>query len=182
MIYENCLGGALIGSLMLAVVLTTLGFAAITTLTIQSRIGIGYANAAQAFYLAEAASQHAMGILDTPSGGACDGFDDELSTNGGVMLDGVPFAGGIYTTFATDNNDDGDPTDDSDNIIILTSDGRIGTSSSAVEVVVTIGGGSGGCGLSIISWREVKSSSCGWVGKIKKKVKIGKSKTPPPGC
>ncbi len=133
---------------MLAVILATLRFVALTTMSLQSRISGNYLATAQSFYLAEAGHQHAIGILNAPGGGACDGFDDELTSNGGVMLDDIPFNGGSYTVSAIDNNDDGNPNDDSDDTIILTSDGKMGRSSSAVEVVITLGGG-GGCGVTI---------------------------------
>ncbi len=168
----HCGGSALIGSLMLAVMLATLGFIALTTMSLQSRISGNYLATAQAFYLAEAGHQHAIGLLNAPGGGACDGFDDELTTNGGVMLDAIPFNGGTYVVSAIDNNDDGDPNDDSDDTIILTSDGQIGHASSAIEVVITLGGG-GGCGVTIISWRDVTTGEggCAPAGKIKKKGK-----------
>ena len=170
----NGRGGALISSLMLAVVLATLGFAAITAMSLQSHISGNYLAAAKAFYTAEAGHQHAIGILNTPGGGACDGFDDELTTNGGVILDAVPFNDGTYDVWAIDNNDDGDPDVDSDDTIILTSDGRVSRASSAIEVVITIGGGSG-CGVTIINWREVtaggSSGGCIPIGKVKKKGK-----------
>lgn len=172
--YGNCRGGALIASLMLAVVLATLGFAAITTMSLQSRISGNYLAAAKAFYLAEAGHQHAISILNTPGGGGCDGFDDELTTNGGVILDNIPFNGGTYTTSAIDNDDDGDPDTDTDDTIILTADAVAGQAKAAIEVVVTIGAGSG-CGVSIVSWREVTAggggSGCVPTGKIKKKGK-----------
>lgn len=112
-------GAALIIALLIMAVLTLLGSAAIMVSSIETKISGNQKSSIQAFYIAEAGIQHAIGNLTN----SIDSFDDELSTNNGVMLNAISFASGSYTVTAIDNNDDDDQLTDIDKTIKITSTG-----------------------------------------------------------
>ena len=88
----------------------------------------------QTFYITEAGIQHAMNTLYTS---ASDGLNSELTTNGGVLLNGQSFGSGTYTVTATDNDDgDGDLNSDTDGIIYLASVGNLNGKSKNVRVLL----------------------------------------------
>ena len=129
-------GAILMSTLVLITVLAVLGATAITTTTTETKISGHFLTATQAFFVAEAGIQHTVGILNNP-GGASNGFNDELTTSGGVMLNTFALNGGAYTVTVTDNNDDADLNTDSDNTIVLTSLGTQSGARQTTQVVVT---------------------------------------------
>ncbi len=137
------MGAALMSALLVMVIMTGLGTAAITLTTFDSEITANDRSATQAFYVAESGVQHAIALLKG-AGGVANGFDDELTAHGGVMLHDVALGNGFYTVTALDNNDDADQTTDSDDRIFVRSVGRQNGAVSMIQVTVTARAGAGG--------------------------------------
>jgi Tfp pilus assembly protein PilX len=132
-------GAALAISLVVLVLLMMLGLSAMYSNIAQGRMASNYESGVQAFNLAEAGIAEAMNTLNT--GGAANGYDDELTTNGGTMLT-ANFGAGSYTVQALDDDDgDSNPNADANNRIRLRCVGTVRRARRAVEVLIGLSGG-----------------------------------------
>ncbi len=142
-------GSVIVMALMIMVLLTIIGFSAITSSTTEQHLATNTLLYERAFYAAEGGFEHAKGILKVPytaqnqsnialgnpgnwsfaldGGGVIQGMAAATDSDG----DGVgDFAGGavlvqsdlegiIYTVTAWNNNDGGSPTNDTDGRIMI---------------------------------------------------------------
>ncbi|KPJ66229.1 MAG: hypothetical protein AMJ45_04150 [Syntrophobacter sp. DG_60] len=142
-ILKNNNGAALIITMLIMIVLTVLGIAALMTSSIETKISRNQKSSIQAFYAAEAGIEHAKVTLK----GSNNGFDDELlgsdgdpnTADDGILSFGslVSFGNGTYGVKIIDNHDgDGDLFDDTDNKVVVTSTGTIHGAVKNIAVVV----------------------------------------------
>ena len=129
---RNESGAVLVTTLLTILLLTAMGNVVMNTSIIETMMSNNYRTAAKALYIAEAGLQHGIGVLNS-TGGAVDGFDDEIGT---TIASDTDFAGGSYTVTVADN-DDGDfnTNVDSDDTIVLTA---IGINSGGRRTIVSV--------------------------------------------
>lgn len=138
---ENERGMVLLTSLMLMVILFLLGTTAYLITSNDLKIGGNYKTSKQAFYVAEAGIEHAIGILKkkkeyTP---ILDGTDTATSGPGiltKIGSDPKSFAGGTYYVRVFDNDDgDSDLTEDADQKVYITSTGTKDGATATIQVL-----------------------------------------------
>jgi hypothetical protein len=127
----------LIGVLTVLSLIALMATVAVTSTFTEINISSNYKNSKQAFYIAEAGLQHAKAILKTiPFNDVLDGT---YSGEPGILFkDGREFGNGLYTIEIKDNDDgDGNPVDDSDNIVNIISTGALSNGSrTSVELKI----------------------------------------------
>ena len=112
-------GAVLLVALVLLVPLTLLAVTMAQRNTQGERMSGNYRDGERALLIADSAIEQAVAVL-AASGGADNGFNDELAGGGDLGLNNVSFGGGSFSVTLQDNDDgDSDPTIDSDNTVIL---------------------------------------------------------------
>ncbi len=145
-------GTALAVSLLLLALLMMLGISAMYSNIVQGRMATNYESGVQAFNLAEAGIADALNRLNT--GGATNGFTDELTTNSGTMVT-INFGTGNYTVRALDNDDgDSNPNADADGRITLQSAATVRGAKRTVELVVRLSPGPPATATPL-AWRQI---------------------------
>ena len=138
---ENEQGMVLLTSLMLMVILFILGTTAYLISSNDLKIGGNYKTSKQAFYVAEAGIEHAIGVLKkkkdyTP---ILDGTDTATSGPGILTKIGSgpkSFADGTYEVLVFDNDDgDSDLTVDADQKVYITSTGTKDGATATIQVL-----------------------------------------------
>ena len=136
---KNQQGAVLVATLILLVVVALMITTLMNTTIQETNRAQSYYKSRASFYVAEAGLQRALNAMNMDAAGnnpgmAGNGFNDELT--GGMGLNNVALAGGTFTALIDDNNDDGDPTTDVDNAVILTSTGTVDGINSSIEALV----------------------------------------------
>ena len=128
---KNQDGMVLLTSLMLMVILFVLGTTAYLITSNDLKIGGNFKTSKQAFYVAEAGIQHAVGLLRER-----EDYDAILQNNAILIGSDADFAGGTYDVVVTDNDDgDGNLNLDQDKKVYITSTGSKDGATAAIRVL-----------------------------------------------
>ncbi len=136
-------GMVLFTAILVMVLFSLMGLTFLTLSYTENTIASNEATSAQAFGITEAGIEHARRELVTANVNAILASNPPLIsfTAGGQN---VPFAGGTYSVTVANNTtaigaipaDPGGPTNDTDDVLVLTSTGSLGNATSLIETVV----------------------------------------------
>lgn len=148
-------GFAIFGAILVLALVTIIGIAAISTSTSERRTATNFMLYERVFYTAEAGLEHAkeafkntlrtpaniavMAVTSRPDWSfALIGATDTTYEGGKTWKQNLPFGGNTYTITVWDNDDNADPTNDSDGLIWIRSE-AIGPHNSrcSIETLVT---------------------------------------------
>lgn len=129
-------GTVLIIALSLLLPLTLLGAALAERGMLEEKMSASHRNASLAFMVAESGVERALLVLQG-TGGADDGFDDELKAGGDLGLNSLSIGSGTVTVTLHDNDDgDGKSNHDADGRVILRAVGSALTGRRRVELLL----------------------------------------------
>ncbi len=128
-------GAALVITLLLLVPMSMVALSGMQSRVLEQRMAGNFEQYLQAQSIADSGIQAALDLLERPCG-VEDGFNDELQTNGGVMLNDVSLGQGAYTVTALNNSAELPSTDDVDRMIVLSSTGTVGNVTETLAQVV----------------------------------------------
>jgi Tfp pilus assembly protein PilX len=136
-------GIALTTALILLVVLSALAFISVKWTVQDIPRTKNFTKTRQAAYIAEAGFHRAVNYFNYDATGKSpgelsNGFTDEIDGSNwpSGTFTNIAIGTGTYTATIVDNSDDGDQATDSDNAVILTSTGTVGTVSVSVEGIL----------------------------------------------
>jgi prenyltransferase beta subunit len=147
--HKRQFGMALITSLILLSVLTTVALSIINSINMEEKIATTYRKSLDVKNIADSGISEALRILDSSGGnGISNGFNDEL-TGTNFPINDTTFG---YKVTLVDNTDaSADLFDDQDNKVFLISEATKGNSKAKIQVLVQ----TDLTNLNILSWKEV---------------------------
>ena len=118
----NDKGVALLTAVLMMMIFIAIGTVFISAMSTDLRISSNEKETLEAFYIAEAGIQKALYSLSQDS----DGWNDKLDINNGnsPLFDGETLGLGSLTVNVADDNDDENPANDTNEIVLITSTGR----------------------------------------------------------
>ncbi|MFQ5741651.1 MAG: PilX N-terminal domain-containing pilus assembly protein [Acidobacteriota bacterium] len=140
-------GAALVVALLVMVVLSLLGIAFLSASLTESNIASNEADSAKAFNLAEAGLERAKRTLKMSTFSSLNAFLPAANTDAGepgpflfgqANNDDNALGEGNYIVEISDNNDDGNPNNDIDDVVFVTSTGSVGNAQRRVVALVTV--------------------------------------------
>ncbi len=137
--FEKQRGAALAVSLVLLLPISLVAVSGMQSRNLEQRMASNFQQHLQAQSLAESGIKDALDLLEQPCG-VDDGFDDQLQSNGGVLLNNISLGHGTYSVSAVNNGVELPSTSDSDGTIVLSSTGQVANLSVTVEQVVSQSG------------------------------------------